>query len=40
MTGYVKAAGERRLGFAIHGTATIVLWAGATAAILWRLAHP
>ena len=40
MTGYSKAASERRLGFAIQSCAAIILWAGATGAILWRLIHP
>jgi glutathione S-transferase len=40
MTGYAKAANKRGPGFAIQATAAIVLWAGATGAILWRLIHP
>ncbi len=39
MTGYAKAAGERRLGFAIQSSAAIALWLGATGAILLRLIH-
>jgi glutathione S-transferase len=39
MTGYAKAAGERRLGFATQASAAIALWLGATGAILWRLIH-
>ena len=39
MTGYAKAAGERRLGFAIQASAAIALWLGATGAVLWRLVH-
>ena len=37
MTGYAKAAGERRLGFAIQASAAIALWLGATGAVLLRL---
>ena len=40
MTGYAKAANKRRPGFAIQASAAIVLWVGATGAILWRLVHP
>jgi len=40
MTGYAKAANKRGPGFAIQGGAAIVLWLGATGAILWRLIHP
>ena len=40
MTGYAKAAGKRRPGFAIQASAAIALWLGATGAILWRLIHP
>jgi glutathione S-transferase len=40
MMGYTKAANKRSLGFGIQATAAIILWAGATAAILWRLIHP
>ena len=40
MAGYSKAASERRHGFAIQSVAAIILWAGATGAILWRLIHP
>jgi glutathione S-transferase len=40
MTGYTKAANKRSLGFGIQATAAIILWAGATASILWRLIHP
>jgi glutathione S-transferase len=39
MTGYAKAASERRPGFAIQATAATILWVGATGAILWRLVH-
>ena len=37
MIGYARAAGERRLGFAIQASAAIALWLGATGAILLRL---
>jgi glutathione S-transferase len=37
MAGYARAAGERRLGFAIQASAAIALWLGATGAILLRL---
>ena len=40
MTGYAKAASKRGPGFAIQGGAAIILWLGATGAILWRLIHP
>jgi glutathione S-transferase len=40
MTGYAKAANKRGQGFATQGIAAIVLWLGATGAILWRLIHP
>ena len=40
MTGYAKAANKRSLGFGIQASAAIILWAGATGAILWRLIHP
>ena len=40
MTGYAKAANKRRPGFAIQASAAIILWAGATGAILWHLVHP
>ena len=40
MTGYAKAANKRGPGFAIQAVAALVLWLGATAAILWRLIHP
>jgi glutathione S-transferase len=39
MTGYARAAGKRRLGFAIQASAAITLWLGATGAILLRLVH-
>lgn len=40
MTGYAKAADNRRPGFAIQASAATALWLGATGAILWRLVHP
>jgi len=40
MTGYAKAANKRGSGFAIQGGAALILWLGATGAILWRLIHP
>jgi glutathione S-transferase len=40
MTGYARAANKRGPGFAIQGGAAIILWLGATGAILWRLIHP
>lgn len=40
MTGYAKAANKRSQGFTIQSIAAIILWAGATGAILWRLVHP
>ena len=40
MTGYAEAANKRSLGFGVQATAAIILWAGATGAILWRLIHP
>jgi glutathione S-transferase len=39
MTGYAKAANKRSLGFGIQASAAIILWVGATGAILWRLIH-
>jgi len=40
MTGYAKAANRRGTGFMIQAGAAMVLWLGATGAILWRLIHP
>ncbi len=40
MNGYARAADKRRPGFAIQASAAIVLWLGATGAIVWRLVHP
>lgn len=39
MVGYSKAADRRGRGFAVQSGATILLWLGATGAILWRLVH-
>ena len=39
MVGYSKAAARRGRGFAIQTSAAVVLWLGATAAIVWRLVH-
>ena len=36
---YSKAANKRGPGFGIQAFATIVLWLGATGAIVWRLLH-
>jgi glutathione S-transferase len=40
LIGYAKAVNKRGLGFAIQGGAAVILWFGATAAILWRLIQP
>ena len=37
--GYARAVEKRGPGFAIQAFATIVLWAGASGAIIWRLVH-
>jgi glutathione S-transferase len=39
MTGYSRAAGKRGPGFGIQATAAIILWAGASGAIIWRVIH-
>jgi glutathione S-transferase len=39
MTGYTEAANKRSMGFGVQAVAAILLWAGATCAILWRLVH-
>src|ERR1700694_2269108 len=39
MTGYSKAAAKRGGGFGIQAGAAIILWLGASGAIVWRLAH-
>ena len=35
--GYAQAVAKRSLGFAIQALATIALWVGAFAAVVWRL---
>jgi glutathione S-transferase len=40
MSGYAKAANKRGQGYTIQAGAAIILWLGATGAILWRLIHP
>ena len=40
MTGYTKAASKRGTGFTVQAGAAMILWLGATGAILWRLIHP
>ena len=40
MTGYAEAANKRSMGFGVQASAAIILWTGATGAILWRLIHP
>jgi glutathione S-transferase len=39
LIGYSKAANQRGRGFGIQASAAIVLWLGATGAIIWRLVH-
>jgi len=39
MVGYSRAADKRGSGFAIQATVAILLWLGATGAIVWRLVH-
>jgi glutathione S-transferase len=39
LLGYSKAAGKRGPGFAVQASAAIILWLGATGAIMWRLVH-
>jgi glutathione S-transferase len=39
MTGYSQAAEKRGRGFGIQAAAAILLWLGASGAILWRLIH-
>ena len=39
MTGYSQAAAKRGRGFGIQASAAIVLWLGASGAIVWRLFH-
>jgi glutathione S-transferase len=37
MFGYSQAAAKRGRGFGIQASAAIVLWVGATGAIVWRI---
>jgi glutathione S-transferase len=39
MTGYSQAAAKRGRGFGIQASAAIILWLGASGAIVWRLVH-
>jgi glutathione S-transferase len=39
MIGYTQATEKRGPGFAVQAAATIILWAGALCAIIWRLIH-
>jgi glutathione S-transferase len=39
LLGYSKAASKRGPGFAVQASAAIILWLGATGAIMWRLVH-
>ena len=39
MTGYSQAAAKRGRGYGIQASAAIILWLGASGAILWRLIH-
>jgi glutathione S-transferase len=39
MAGYSKAAEKRGRGFGIQAIAAIILWLGASGAIVWRLVH-
>lgn len=40
MIGYTQSVPRRGPGFAIQSSATIVLWAGAIGAVVWKLIHP
>ncbi|MBR1195284.1 MAPEG family protein [Bradyrhizobium sp. AUGA SZCCT0240] len=40
MLGYSQAAAKRGRGFGIQASAAIVLWVGASGAIVWRIVHP
>ena len=40
MAGYTEAANKRSMGFGVQAVAAIILWAGASGAILWRMVHP
>ena len=39
MIGYSKSVPQRGPGFGIQASAVIVLWFGATGAIVWRMVH-
>ena len=39
LAGYSQAAAKRGRGYGIQASAAIVLWLGASGAILWRLIH-
>ena len=39
MIGYTKSVPQRGPGFGIQASAVIVLWFGATGAVVWRMAH-
>src|ERR1700687_293972 len=39
MTGYSQAAAKRGRGFGVQALAAILLWLGASGAIVWRLIH-
>jgi len=39
VVGYSQAVAKRGRGFAVQALAAIVLWVGATGAIVWRLVH-
>ncbi len=39
MTAYSQAAAKRGRGFGIQASAAIILWLGASGAIIWRLIH-
>jgi len=39
LIGYTKSVPQRGPGFGIQTSASIVLWIGATGAIVWRLIH-
>jgi hypothetical protein len=38
--GYREAVAKRSPGFAIQAFACIILWFGATGAVVWRAIHP
>ena len=39
LAGYSQAAAKRGRGYGIQASAAIILWLGASGAILWRLIH-